>query len=228
MTLSRRTTLAWLAAAATAIPAVPAAARADKPVAVTALNPQIAWPDLELPVNAALGYGTDPDLMNPTAPWPLLLSADGRKAINILGNLILPPDESGPGAGDIDIAAFVDEWISSPYEAQAGDRRKVINGLAWLNAQAGKPFAKADAATHARIVDALMLDPVPDFLVEPAGFFGRLRGLIVGGYFTAPEGKAAIGFQGNTPMKDYPGPSDEAVEHLKGLLKQLNLPYPVV
>lgn len=228
MTLSRRSTLAWLAAAATAIPAVPAAARATKPAPPTALNPQIAWPDIELPVNAALGYGTDPDLMNPTAPWPLLLSTDGRKAINILGNLVLPPDESGPGAGDIDIAAFVDEWISSPYEAQAGDRRKVINGLAWLDAQAGKPFAKADKATHARIVDALMLDPVPEFLVEPAGFFGRLRGLIVGGYFTAPEGKTAIGFQGNTPMKDYPGPSDEAVEHLKGLLKQLNLPYPVV
>ncbi|EGF91635.1 tat pathway signal sequence domain-containing protein [Asticcacaulis biprosthecium C19] len=240
-TLSRRTTLAWLAAAATAIPAVPAVARSEGATApavarsegATApagLNPQIAWPDIELPVNAALGYGTDPDLMNPIAPWPLRLSAENREAINILGNLVLPPDESGPGAGDVDIAAFVDEWISSPYEAQAGDRRKVLNGLAWLDAQSleatGKPFAKADAATHARIVDALMLDPVPEFLVEPAGFFGRLRGLIVGGYYTLPEGKAAIGFQGNTPMKDYPGPSDEAVEHLKGLLKHLNLPYP--
>lgn len=232
MTLSRRTTLAWMAAALTAIPTVPAAARTTKAALPVGLNPELPWVELELPVNAAVGYGTDPDMMNPSAPWPLIADEAHRKTLNIIGNIVLPPDDSGPGAGDVDIAAFIDEWISSPYEAQAGDRSRILNGLAWIDGQSlflsKKPFAQTDARTRAVIVDALMLDPVPDYLVEPAAFFGRLRGLIVGGYYTLPEGKAAIGFQGNTPMKDYPGPSDEAVEHLRGLLKELNLPYPVV
>ncbi|ESQ73492.1 gluconate 2-dehydrogenase subunit 3 family protein [Asticcacaulis sp. AC402] len=230
MSQSRRTTLAWMAAALTAIPAVPAAARTTKATAPTGLNPEFSWPDVPQPVNAAVGYGTDPDLMNPSVPWALLLGDEDKKTLNVIGNIVLPPDKSGPGAGDVDIAAFIDEWISSPYEAQAGDRSRVFNGLIWLDWQSRflcqKPFAQADGKSRAVIVDALMLDPVPDYLVEPAAFFGRLRGLIVGGYYTLPEGKAAIGFQGNTPMKDYPGPSDEAVEHLRGLLKELNLPYP--
>lgn len=230
MSLSRRETLAWMAAAFAAIPAVPTAAWADTPLPA-GLDPRIGWPDVALPVNAAMGYGTDPDLTNPTVPWPLILTAEQRRTLNQIGDIVLPPDADGPGAGEIDIAAFIDEWISSPYEAQAPDRRRVINGLAWLDSQSRhlskKPFATTDQRTQSAIIDALMLDPVPKPLGPAADFFGRLRGLIVGGYYTTPQGKAAIGYQGNTPMTDYPGPSEEALAHLRGLLKDLKLPVKV-
>ena len=229
---SRRQSLKWLAAAMAVIPAMPVAALAQQGTAPkTGLNPLIKWPDIVLPANAGMGYGSDPNIMEPSVPWPLILSAGDKKVLNLLGDIILPKDETSPGAGDLDIAAFIDEWLSSPYEAQSGDRMRVLTGLRWLDDQSqwlcSKPFIEADAASRKIIIDALMLDPVPDFLMEASSFFARLRGLVVGGYYTLPEGTVALGYIGNKPFFGaYPGPDDAAFTHLRQLLASLNLPYP--
>lgn len=232
MTISRRQSLKWLAAAAAAIPAIPAAALAQPGTAPkTGINPLIEWPNLVLPVNAGTGYGSDPNLMEPSVPWPLILSAPQKAVLNLLGDIILPKDDTSPGAGELDIAAFIDEWVSSPYEAQSGDRLRIVTGLHWLDDQSrwlcAKPFIDADGGSRKIIIDALMLDPVPDFLMQPSSFFSRLRGLVVGGYYTLPEGTAALGYIGNKPfIGPYPGPDDAAITHLRQLLASLNLPYP--
>lgn len=234
MSLSRRQSLKWLAAAVAVIPSVPAAAFAQTGVSEaphkTGLNPLIKWPDLALPVNAGTGYGSDPDIMDPSVPWPLILPAGDKAALNLLGDIILPQDDASPGAGQLDIAAFIDEWVSSPYESQAGDRLRILSGLRWLDDQSrwlcGKTFIEADTDSRTLIIDALMRDPAPDFLIEASSFFSRLRGLIVGGYYTLPEGKTALGYIGNSPfIGPYPGPDDAALGHLRQLLASLNLPH---
>ncbi len=232
---SRRQSLKWLAAAVAVIPGIPTAASAQTVAAEaphkTGLNPLIKWPDLALPVNASTGYGSDPNIMDPSVPWPLILSAGDKAVLNLLGDIILPQDATSPGAGQLDIAAFIDEWVSSPYESQSGDRLRILSGLRWLDDQSawlcGKPFINADTGSRTLIIDALMLEPVPDFLMEASGFFSRLRGLVVGGYYTLPEGTAALGYIGNSPfIGPYPGPDDAALGHLRRLLASLNLPYP--
>jgi len=62
---------------------------------------------------------------------------------------------------------------------------------------------------------------VPEF-EHAVQFFSRLRRLVFGGYFTSPEGVEDIGYIGNVPIAgDYPGPTDEAMEHLNRVIADL-------
>jgi hypothetical protein len=231
LTPTRRRSLQWMLAAFAAVPAFPQVTLAADGV-VSRLDAKIAWPDLVLPVNASVGYGSDPNLMEPSAPWPLSLNARQKAVLNLIGDIVLPREGDDPGAGELMIADFVDEWVSSPYEGQGWDRKQVVNLLAWLDLQGralvGKDFIDAGKPTQDLIVAELMADPVPQHLFQASSAFHRLRGLIVGGYCTTPEGKAAIGYMGNTPViGEWPGPTDEAMAHLRGLLKDLKLPVTV-
>lgn len=234
--ISRREGLKWLTAAMAVMPAMTAVAQAKdvtEPTAtpVVPLDPVAPWPDVTVPQVTGPGYGTDPDLMNPAASWPLILSPEARELVAILSDLILPRDDTSPGAGEAGADAFIDEWVSSPYPGQQGDRDLILHGLAWLDAQAAamgsSTLAAAPAETRMRILDSLIVRRYQGPLDMPTAFFERLRVLIIVGFYTAPEGRAALGYLGNTPVIGaYPGPTDEAMAHFHGLLDSLGLKDP--
>ncbi len=226
--ITRREGLAWIAAAAAAMPLT---AKAQAPAPVTAalpmLDPVAPWPTATLPPVTAAGYGSDPDLMNPKAPWPLILSDEQKALAKLLCDLILPKDDASPGAGEVGVADFIDEWVSAPYPTQSDDRDLILRGLAWLDAQAGAGgFAAATPAQQTRILDAIALSR-SDALGQPSSFFSRFKTLVICGYYTLPEGKAALGYIGNQPVVGpYPGPTPEAMDHFHALLASLNLKDP--
>lgn len=211
--VDRRVTLAWLASAL----ATPALAGGGSG----------AWKDLSpAPVTAAR-YGTDPNLVEGGAPWPLTLTAAQRETLAAMTDTLLP------GAAAAGVPAFIDEWISAPYDAQRNDRPLVLSGLAWIDADSatrfGKPFARTTAAERARLFD-LLTDQAkaPPELQKPAAFFAKVRSLTVGAYYTSEAGIAEIGYVGNEPIDgDYPGPTPEALAHLETALASLNLKMPV-
>jgi len=227
--ISRRDSLKWmLATAALAASARTAMAETAAAPAAASLGPIAPWPVVDLPAITAPGYGTDPDTMNPTVPWPLTLSPEHRTLINTLGDLILPADELSKGAGENGIAAFFDEWISAPYPNQQSDRPGFIALLLWLDAQSrlmsGRAFSDAGEDTQTRILDALIANTgVP----PEAGVFDWFRVLMIFGYYSLPENLATAGLAPEDPIiGPYPGPSDEAMTHLNALLVSLNLtPY---
>ena len=60
---------------------------------------------------------------------------------------------------------------------------------------------------------------------QAARFFSRIRSLVFGAYFTTPEGIEDIGYIGNVPIAgEYPGPTDEAMEHIREVAESLGLP----
>ena len=64
----------------------------------------------------------------------------------------------------------------------------------------------------------------PPGLEAPKAFFATLRALVVGAFFTSPEGARDLGYIGNVPIRgDYPGPTPEAMAHLEALLDELGL-----
>ncbi len=64
----------------------------------------------------------------------------------------------------------------------------------------------------------------PAGLATPRLFFSGLRALVVGAFFTSPEGIRDLGYIGNTPIYgDYPGPTPEAMVHLESLVENLGL-----
>src|ERR1700677_294479 len=91
-----------------------------------------AWP-------AVRGYGGDPDLTklyHPGDVWPLTLSAAERRTAKALCNVVLPDDGRSPSADSVGVVDFIDEWVSAPYPRQLTDRPVVLEGLAWIYAEA--------------------------------------------------------------------------------------------
>ena len=228
--ITRREGLAWLAAATAALPQI-VRAQTVVSAAVPTLAQVAPWPVTAISPLTGPGYGSDPDLMNPKATWPLTLTHGQKPLTTLLCDLILPKDETSPGAGEAGVADFIDEWVSAPYPTQAADRDQILRGLSWLDAQAvmlgAKTFADAPMTAQTRILDAIATGHNDGPLAGASGFFSRLKVLVIVGYYTLPEGKAAMGYIGNQPVSGpYPGPTPEAMNHFHALLAKLNLKDP--
>ena len=59
----------------------------------------------------------------------------------------------------------------------------------------------------------------------PRDFFRRFRYLVVGAYYTTPEGFKDIGYTGNVPLASYPPVTDEERAILEKALSNLGLSY---
>ncbi len=230
--VDRRTTLKWLAATMVA--------------ANTGCSSNAKFVGDEIPPtpNAAdtllgtagtpddIGYGTDPDLTNPIVPWSRTMTTAQLKTSAALCDIILPADDRSPAASTVGVPDFIDEWISAPYAQQRNDREIIFAGLEWLEQQSrsrfGTAFASAEDEQAAALLDSIA-DPrqAAAELVGQVEFFERFRFLAVGAFYTTEAGIEDIGYIGNVPLGgDYPGPSDEAIAHLAGVLEQLGLSMP--
>jgi hypothetical protein len=178
----------------------------------------IALSTLELSSFGAVpGIGTDPNLHKKEIPWPRVLSPEEKRTVTAMGDLIVPADEFGPAASAVGVPDFIDEWVSAPYEAQQKDGKVIRDGLAWIDAEAKKRFKKgfADcaAADQTAIFDDIVKDNT-DAHKKAFNFFKLFRDRVTGGYYSTPEGWKAIGYVGNTPMVEFPGPPPEVLKHL--------------
>src|SRR5437763_8859695 len=143
---SRRQALQWVLAtvAASTLPAAhvsaqPSNATANRPSDRTGPHQEGA---ASQPTKVH-GYGVDPDLRKNYKPgdfWPLTFNDVQKKAATALADTIIPEDKLGPAASDVGVVEMVDEWISSPYPHTQADRPVVIEGLAWIDAEATKRF----------------------------------------------------------------------------------------
>lgn len=205
--LDRRTALKWmLAATATLAVTDRAAAQAKHTAAAPATK----------------GYGTDPVLNQEYAPgafWPLTFTDHQRRTAAALCALIIPAEGSIPGAADLKVHDFIDEWISSPYPDQQGDRQTVLEGLAWIdreaNARFGVDFADLAPAQMTAIADDICHPPdAKPAHAAGAKFFAKFRDLTASGFFTTPEGMHDLGYRGNTPQIEFKGPPPEVLAKL--------------
>lgn len=209
-TIDRRTTLKWLA------------------LTVLASNVRLASPASSV-APLARGYGTDPDLVKPTVPWPRTLSSEELRTVAALCDLLLPDDGSSPAASAVGVHEFVDEWVSAPYPDQQADRKIILAGLEWVERQArqsaGSSFHEVSPAQQIELFERLIGKREPKAQFDgSADFYPRFRYICLGAYYTTEPGIAALGHIGNQPIAgDYPGPSPEALEHLNRALRRLGL-----
>jgi len=220
--ISRRVTLAWIAAAS-------AGAFTPRPSEAAENGLPVPWGNVAMPPLTAPGYGGDPDFNAATVPWPLTLNPHQRTILRLAADLMLPADARSPSGGTLPLDAFLDEWISAPYPLQQQDRALIVPGLAWLDEESrrrfGQEFGSASDTQRRAVFDAIAFrDKVQPGYEQPAQFFARLRALMLAGFYSLPEGMADIGYLGNKPQTgDYPGPTPEAMAHLNASLVKLNL-----
>lgn len=205
--LDRRAALKWMLAASAAL--------AVGPRPLTATPAQAGAP-------ATKGYGTDPVLNKEYAPgdcWPLTMTDAQRRTAAALCAVIIPAEGGVPGAADLHVHDFIDEWISAPYPDQLADRPVILDGLAWLDAEAGRRFGQDFAglteARQAVIADDICHAPAaqPEHAAA-AKFFARFRDLTAGGFYTTSEGMRDIGYTGNMPLAEFKGPPPEVLARL--------------
>ncbi|MEO5772812.1 MAG: gluconate 2-dehydrogenase subunit 3 family protein [Sphingomicrobium sp.] len=214
--IDRRVTLQWMLGAM-AVGAAPVQS-------AYAAVPTSPWPSVNPDPVKGPGYGTDPKLLEPVVPWPKTLTAVQLATAAALCDTILPAEGKYPAPSAIGIHQFVDEWVSAPYPQQVADRAVILNGFAWLEAEAqsryGSRYAQLDETKRSLILaDAAKAD------ARGKAFLDRMKFLTTGAYFTSEQGIEELGYVGNTPITDgdYPGPTKEALAHLDGVLAALNL-----
>ena len=205
--IDRRTAIKWMVTAS----------------ATLALAPHwSSGADESTAVRFATGYGTDPDLIKSYKPgdfWPLTLTPAQRQTVAALCDVIIPADAKSPSASAVGVHDFIDEWISAPYPANLDDRKVILEGIAWLEAEAQKRFSLGFVNTIGRQKTALCDDicfeekSSAEFKT-PARFFARFRNLTAGGFFTTPERMKDVGYVGNVPLEKFEGPPLELIKKL--------------
>ena len=178
---------------------------------------------------ASIPYGTDPDRMNPVVPWSRTMTDAQLRTTAALCDVVLPEDDRSPSASAVGVPDFIDEWVSAPYAQQQEDREVILDGLEQLEEQSRQrfdvSFASASVQQKTELVDSIADGSGSE--PDQAEFFKRFRYLTVGAFYTTEAGARDIGYIGNVPIAgEYPGPSDEAMAHLAGVLQQLGLPLP--
>ncbi len=201
--LPRRTVLKWFAVAAAAMHLPEFRAEAQAAV-------------------EAKGYGTDPDInkfYQPGSFWPLTFTPAQRKTAIALADVILPKDHFGPAASELRVVDYLDEWISAPYEDQQKDRKTILPGLEWIEAEAQKRFQKDFASLSAEQHHAICDDIAWTGNVKPefkkgASFFAKFRTLAASAYYGTAAGWEALGYIGNVPLASFDGPPPEVLAKL--------------
>src|SRR5579862_6254824 len=137
--ISRRRAMQWVMAAVAAS-AMPGSSRAQE-VGRTPIPQENAATQPVIPT----GYGLDAKLVAIHKPgdfWPLTFNDAQRKTVAALADVIIPKDALGPAASEVGVVPMIDEWISAPYPHQQADRRIILEGLVWLEAESNKRFSK--------------------------------------------------------------------------------------
>ncbi len=168
------------------------------------------------------GYGQDPDLQKEYRAgelWPLTFTPAQRRTVAVLADLIIPADEHSPSASSVGVVDFIDEWISAPYRPQRKDRKLVLAGLLWIDAEAnlrfGRPFADLTVAEQTQIADDICYTYDASAVhLEGARFFSLFRDLTAGGFYTTPQGWKDVRYVGNVPLLTFPGPPESVLRKL--------------
>lgn len=204
----RRTTIKWMLAASASVPLLQQRGFA----ALAATSPKLS----------AQGYGSDPDLTKNYCPgdlWPLRFTRAQRRTAGVLCDVIIPADSMSPSASAVGVVDFIAEWVSAPYPLQQHDRRVILAGLAWLNAESGHRFAKEFAVLSADQQRAICDDICSEKEAQPrfrraAQFFAIYRNLTAGGFYSTPAGRKDLQYIGNVALATFEGPPNELLQKL--------------
>ena len=173
-------------------------------------------------LSGSVGYGPDPRVSAVYKPgdfWPLTLSAEQRRTVTALVDVILPADDLGPAASQLRVPDFIDEWVSAPYPKQQVDRTTVLSGLKWIditsNSRFQKNFAELINEEQKYFCDVMCIqDHTESVLRRAAAFFRTFTSISMGAYYSTPEGWKAIGYLGNVPAATFDGPPKEVLDRL--------------
>jgi len=207
--LSRRQWLGAMAAVGAALPVLSSAA--CKPSDQASTTPTAP--------TGPRGTPSDPDLIHPRIWWDKQLTQAELVTLAALTDTIIPADGTSPSASAVGVPDYINEWASAPYDWAREGIATIRSGLAWLDEESGRRFAKAFAAIdqserNAIADDICFLPRAKPEHQEAARFFDMIRDLTATGFYTTEEGMRDLGYVGNVPLDRFDGPPQEVLERL--------------
>jgi len=134
------------------------------------------------------------------------------KTVQVLCDLIIPADESGPSASAAKVPEFLDDWIAFRTEQDGNQnfQAEMLGGLMWLdresNKASGKDFVDVGDAAQKQILDRIAYPKKTAKDDQPGmAFFSQFRSLTVSGYFSSKPGVAALPYLGNRAVAEWKG-----------------------
>ena len=203
--IERRDALRAMAAAVGALPVLDAAFLEAQGTPTT--RPAVQAP---APPSGPRGGPWDPDLVHPRpGTWPRQLSAGELITLSALCDAIIPADAQSPRASAVGVPAWINEYVSAPYEGQQNALVRVRGGLSWLNLESnkrfGRPFVRLSEGERTQICDDICYLPnAKSEFRSAARFFDLVRDLSAVGFYTTHEGMRDIGYIGNVPLPKFP------------------------
>lgn len=217
--MDRREALKALAAAAASATLAdgltPATIEAQQPVSITP-RPK---PGAPAPVAGPRGTPTDPHLLTPKSDWPRLLTASELATVAVLCDVIIPADERSPSASSVGAPAYINEYVSAPYDWAERALVRVRGGLAWLDVESERRYTRRFTALTAAQRTAICDDIcyLPDTrpaLQVGARFFDLMRDLTASAFYTSAAGMKDLQYVGNVPLAKWDGPPPEVLRKL--------------
>ena len=136
------------------------------------------------------------------------------KTITILGDIIIPKDDTSGSASDAGVPAFIEFIVKDQPRYQTPMR----GGLKWLDIQSLKrfntDFASCTSPQQIEIVDDIAFPEKakPEFQ-QGVSFFNTMRDLTACGFFTSKIGIKDLGYVGNTPNQWDGVPADVLAQY---------------
>lgn len=137
------------------------------------------------------------------------------KLVRVLSDLIIPRDERSGSATDVGVPEFMDFMMMD----QPHNQERMRKGLAWIDAETQRRFAKAfvdcDDAQRASLLDELAWPKrAPETLREGAAYFISFRNLTLTGFWTTKVGIDDLQYMGNTFVPEWHGCPPAALNKL--------------
>jgi gluconate 2-dehydrogenase gamma chain len=152
---------------------------------------------------------------------PKALSAHEFRTLERLTDLIIPAEDTRPGAVQCDVAG----WIDSLLDVNAALKDRYVKGLAWVDAAMKKrgaaDFVGAPTAEQTALLDLTAYQRNRSEELDPGiDFFILARRMTADGFYTSPIGMRDV-YQGNSPQAAFTVP-EASMQHVLGrsFLKQ--------
>jgi len=137
------------------------------------------------------------------------------KTLQVLSDLIIPPDEKSGGGVAAGTAEFIDVMASDDKKLQA----EFTGGLAWLDREMqgrhGKAFRECTATQQKEMLDALAWrEKAGPELGPGVRFFALMRGWTVDAFYSSKMGVDDLRYVGNTAVAEFGGCPEEVTRKL--------------
>jgi len=136
---------------------------------------------------------------------PTAFNAHEYKTVQVLSDLILPADERSGSATQAGVPEFLDGWLGTQ-----GGLDTIRGGITWLDLECnrayGHDFIDASDSEKKQMLDRIAY-PKTAAPADAAGvvFFNRLRGLVLGGFYTSKMGIQDLPYLGNKMLPEWNG-----------------------